>query len=54
MTFHVDHTAVHVNSNGFEIATIKQFLEDFEIDLPPPNKLIRLLSWENVWEWQKH
>ena len=32
MAFHVDHTAVNVYSNGFEIATIKLLLEYFEID----------------------
>jgi hypothetical protein len=32
MTFHVDRTAVNADGDEFEFPTIKQLLEDFEID----------------------
>lgn len=32
MTFHVDYTAVNVDGDGSEFASIKQLSENFEID----------------------
>ena len=32
VTFHVDHTAVNINGDGFELAPPQQLSEDFEID----------------------
>jgi hypothetical protein len=32
VTFHIDHTAVHINGDGFELAPSQQLSEDFEMD----------------------
>jgi hypothetical protein len=32
VTFHVDHTAVDIDGNGFELALSQQLSEDLEVD----------------------
>jgi hypothetical protein len=32
VTFHVDHAAVNINGNGFELTPPQQLSENFEID----------------------
>src|SRR5450759_1045075 len=32
VTFHIDHTAVNIDGNGFELALSQQLSEDLEVD----------------------
>jgi hypothetical protein len=33
VTFHIDHTAVNINGDGFELTPPQKLSENFEIDL---------------------